>query len=503
MEFSLPPRRDSALDLARTTRRALRLTLGLLAVVSAAALLQMRDATRSSLSVLNGHDVLHELNRVQEVTAELRVLEADVISAGDVVLLEHFRELMTELDSARAALRTALADSPQQKHRLDTLDGLAMANARAVTNGMPSEAGVRVLREISDLQRRMEREQRQLLLARSRSMRRETIGVAGAMAGAMLLALLLGITAQRLIESELRRRAHAEEERDRMAEEVAVQAEELQAQNDELMESSEQLQAAQRQAEAANRAKGDFLAVMSHELRTPLNAMIGFGNVLRKNKRGTLDETDILYLERIGANATHLLALINQVLDLAKIDAGHVDVALEPTDVGEVARAVVRQLEGQLRSTAVRLQVDVAPDLAPISTDPAKLQQVLINLVGNAIKFTHAGTVAVRVVGDEAGSPARIEVADTGIGMSPERALRIFDEFEQGGAEVGRQYGGTGLGLSISRALCDALGHELTVASVLGEGSTFTIELSPSRIPRTVRDGERHEDVYAAGSRSQ
>ena len=479
MDFNLPLRPVGSLDLARTTRRALRLTLALLALICVAALLQMRDSTRSSLAVLNGHDVLHELNRVQEVTVELRTLEVEIITKGDAVLSARFRELIVELDSARAALRLALADSPPQQHRLDTLDRLVIANTRAAASGLPSADGVNALGEIGELERRMEGEQRQLLLTRSRSMRRETIGVAVAMAVALTLAVLLGLTAQKIVEGELRRRAEAEDERDRMAEEVAVQAEELQTQNDELLESSELLQAAHRQAEAANKAKGEFLAVMSHELRTPLNAMIGFSNVLRKNKRGTLDATDLTYLERIGANATHLLALINQVLDLAKIEAGHLDVVLESTDIGALAHSVVRQLEGQHQTSAVQLHADIAPGLAAMHTDPAKLQQVLINLVGNALKFTHEGSVTVCVAADGAGQAARIEVVDTGIGMSTERMLRIFDEFDQGGAEVGQKYGGTGLGLSISRALCEALGHELSARSTLGKGSTFVIELRP------------------------
>jgi PAS domain S-box-containing protein len=236
-------------------------------------------------------------------------------------------------------------------------------------------------------------------------------------------------------------------------------------------------------AEAASRAKSEFLAVMSHELRTPLNAIIGFSNVLGKDKRGVLNPLETRYVSRIGANATHLLSLINQVLDLAKIEAQHLEVTEGPLDVGALAASVAQQLEGQLDGRPVTLQTEIPEAVAIISTDAEKLRQVLINLVGNALKFTRKGSVTVRVVTDaKTHVPTRVEVSDTGIGIPSDHLETIFGAFEQGGTGVAREFGGTGLGLAISRALCHALGFDLVVRSTIGVGSTFRVELQRATV---------------------
>jgi signal transduction histidine kinase len=236
-------------------------------------------------------------------------------------------------------------------------------------------------------------------------------------------------------------------------------------------------------AEEANRAKSGFLARMSHELRTPLNAVIGFTNVLLRNQHGRLEPDEITYLGRISSNGRHLLGLINEVLDLAKIEAGHETVDLEPVSLGALVRDTVAELDVRATGASVRLQAFVSADLSEVVTDEAKLKQVLINLIGNAIKFTPpAGCVTVRVVCD---SPTRraacIEVEDTGIGIPEGRLGAIFDAFAQADDQTSRRFGGTGLGLSISRKLCDLLGYDLLVHSEVGVGSTFTILLNEPR----------------------
>jgi PAS domain S-box-containing protein len=231
-------------------------------------------------------------------------------------------------------------------------------------------------------------------------------------------------------------------------------------------------------AEAASHAKSDFLSRMSHELRTPLNSVIGFARVLRRHGAGKLEAQDLQYLDRIQANGEHLLKLVNDVLDVAKIEAGRVTVEWGAVRIDAVIREVVDQLEGQPRAAGVALRADVPPSPVMMQTDARLLRQVLINLVGNAIRFTHQGHVVVRLIVEPGTQrPLRIEVADTGIGIPADRQRAIFEPFEQADSTTTRAYGGTGLGLSIARSLCEALGYTLTVESTPGEGSTFSIRL--------------------------
>jgi signal transduction histidine kinase/CheY-like chemotaxis protein len=257
------------------------------------------------------------------------------------------------------------------------------------------------------------------------------------------------------------------------------------------------LRAAKEAAEAANRTKSDFLARMSHELRTPLNSVIGFANILLKNRGGNLRDQDAAYLNRISDNGRHLLLLINDILDLSKIEAGKIEVLNQNLDLKELVEDVVGQFEVQVRERPVELRVQIPNGLAPITTDPARLRQVLINLVGNAVKFTERGQVLVTVdVTGETARPARIRVVDTGVGIPEERLGAIFDAFEQAESSTARKYGGTGLGLPISKALCELLGYTLAVNSRVGSGTEFIIDLTPDG---AAADGAQEAAVPAGG----
>jgi two-component system, NarL family, sensor histidine kinase EvgS len=235
---------------------------------------------------------------------------------------------------------------------------------------------------------------------------------------------------------------------------------------------------------------------MSHELRTPLNSVIGFASVLLKNRQQTLSPQDLAYLTRIQDNGRHLLGLINDILDLSKIEAGGVELAPAPVDLAALVGDLLHQLGEHQLKPSVRLVAEVPPGLAPIESDPIRLKQVLLNLVGNAIKFTHEGSVTVRVTADpDSRRPRTIQVRDTGIGIPADRHEAVFQAFQQADNTTERRYGGTGLGLAISRSLLEAMGHELTLESEVGTGSTFTIHLfaadARSARPPEPRSGPR------------
>ncbi len=250
------------------------------------------------------------------------------------------------------------------------------------------------------------------------------------------------------------------------------------------------LQQAKMAAEAANRTKSEFLANMSHELRTPLNSVIGFSNILLKNKAGNLRPQELTYLERILDNGKHLLTLINQVLDLSKVEAGRMELDLTPVRLDQLVCETLSAVEGQIRNRDLALRTEVPPAIAPILTDLVKLKQILINLVGNAIKFTENGSVTVRVVvRPEDQVPVYLEVIDTGIGIPPEKLETVFQAFQQAESSTARKYGGTGLGLTIARSFCELLGYQLQLESQVGKGSTFRIMLSQEQgSPLIVKD---------------
>ena len=237
-------------------------------------------------------------------------------------------------------------------------------------------------------------------------------------------------------------------------------------------------------AEQANAAKSHFLANISHEIRTPMTAILGFAELLRDTQADPAERAE--WVETIRRNGDHLLAVINDLLDLSKIEAGRFDLELGPVCVPDVVRDVVRLLSVRAASRGITLDHSVEGDLprVPVRSDPVRVRQVLLNLVGNAVKFTDQGGVHVAVSAVPAGTrdiAFRVAVRDTGCGIEPSLMPRLFEPFTQSDASYTRAHGGTGLGLSISQRLAGLLGGRIEVASEPGRGSVFTLALTAPR----------------------
>jgi signal transduction histidine kinase len=242
-----------------------------------------------------------------------------------------------------------------------------------------------------------------------------------------------------------------------------------------------------KELEEVNRLKSQFLATVSHELRTPMNSIIGFSETLLNNLYGELNELQASRMERIRVNGYNLLALIDDLLDISKIDAGKMELMTDRVNIREAVVAVTQGLEGQAVKQGLYLSIQVPKDLPPVHADPQRLRQIMTNLVSNAIKFTPRGSVTIsgERVEWEGQSYVQTTVADTGIGISePDQAI-IFDEFRQADGSTTRTYGGTGLGLAITKKLVEMMGGSIWVESELGHGSRFSFILPIAAVPVT------------------
>jgi signal transduction histidine kinase len=247
--------------------------------------------------------------------------------------------------------------------------------------------------------------------------------------------------------------------------------------------SSQELLQANAEMRAANNAKSVFLTHMSHELRTPLNAVIGYAELLEEEAESRGHPECLPDLAKIKFAGKHLLKLISEILDFAKIESGKVTVTLERCGVGTALDEVSSTIEPLVRQNGNIFEIRCPKDIGEVSADPMRLRQILLNLLGNACKFTENAMISLRVAREKRNGRDWVlfRVEDQGIGMTPEQVAKLFQPFTQAGATTGKRYGGTGLGLAISQKLAQLMGGSISVESTPGQGSAFTLSLrSPS-----------------------
>jgi signal transduction histidine kinase len=260
--------------------------------------------------------------------------------------------------------------------------------------------------------------------------------------------------------------------------------------------------AARDEAQRANRAKNDFLAVMSHELRTPLNAIIGYGSMLRDGIPDPPTPGQRQQVERIGVSAKHLLSLIDEVLTLSRLELGRERITPTTIGVGTLVNEAAAMMEPDARKKGLVLSVVLPEDEITMVTDAGKLRQALVNLLGNAVKFTDAGEVRICARAEEQGEAVVFDVEDTGMGISADNLPRVFDAFWQVDQAPTRRVGGTGLGLHVTRRLVRLLGGDVSARSVVNQGSCFTIRVSRAWWGATedAHDVDREPTAVGAGT---
>jgi adenylate cyclase len=258
----------------------------------------------------------------------------------------------------------------------------------------------------------------------------------------------------------------------------------------------EEIQDKNRQLELASQHKSQFVANMSHELRTPLNAIIGLTEMMVTNAARFGTEKAQQPLQRVNRAGTHLLGLINQILDLSKIEAGKLELTLQTVQLAPLIDEVIETARQLAEQNKNRLIVDTQEDLGALTVDPMRLRQILLNLLSNACKFTKAGEVKLKARRLVDGRDwIEVAVSDSGIGMTSEQQAKLFEEFTQADASTAQRFGGTGLGLAITRKLARLMGGDVTVTSEPGKGSVFTVRL-PSGGPTPAKArGERDTSV--------
>ena len=454
--------------LARKLQFGFGVPIALLIALSVVSYRRVVATTTGAVSVRHSNQVIDTLAGLLSATQDIEAGYRGFGLVGDQRFLVAYEDGRAKAPAALAELGTLTADHPGQQRHLASLatrvaeemqlGGQVVrlrrdAGARSATDRVVSDDGMRVMDDIRQLIRDMRTEEERLLAARQltaeRSFRRLTMVLVLGFVSAILVLGLAGWMVSR----------------DTAARRASEQA---------LRESEERLRIAKDAAEAANHAKSEFLANMSHEIRTPMNGVVGMTDLVLDTEL-TSEQRENLLIVKSSAEA--LLTVINDILDFSRIEAGKLE--LDPIDfnprdaIGDTANTVA--LKAHQKGLELIVDVDAAVPQT-LRGDPGRLRQVLVNLLGNAIKFTHQGEVVLRVTSEAPTSQAvalHFSVRDTGVGIPPDRQQRVFEPFTQADGSMTRTYGGTGLGLTISSQLVQLMGGRLSMESEVGRGSTF------------------------------
>jgi signal transduction histidine kinase/ActR/RegA family two-component response regulator len=405
------------------------------------------------LASLKENKLVPTLVRLEEVAESIEVDAPGTLGAlhnlesallGPRARLDNAQEAFAEADGGLYAARRSVLESEQAARQLRARHGEVLDQVRT--------AGTAMERALTAHLQGMDRQNERVLYSTWMLM-------AGVSLAAMGVFLVVGVRVARVTRAQF----------------VAVEAarSSLASNQDVLRAINGELQAAQAQAEAASRAKSEFLANMSHEIRTPMSAIIGYADLLQDPAQKPEEKIECVRV--IRRNGEHLLGLINDILDISKIESGKMTVETIECSPVHVAEEVYSLMQVRALAKGLKLKVRYDFPLPRFRSDPLRLRQVLLNLVGNAIKFTGRGEVVLKV--SATGKELKFEVQDTGIGMTPEAAARVFESFTQADASMTRRFGGTGLGLMISRRLVRMLGGEVTLRSKLGVGTTAAVTL--------------------------
>ena len=453
----------------------------------------------SAVLIADAERVDHEHTEINTLTdfysqvQDIRIASRGFAVFGDERFLRHQHlalnramadlevlETLSENDRDRANLLTV---RQLFREKLKSTDQLVNRRRESGLMGCLQLVGRQLDQDLNDDLRatlgNMIQQQREELVRSAQSARNSSRRMRVAIICGCLAELVVAVAAAVAIRRFLRERQNALSELRRSAAELSDAKDAIEQQASVLAENTAQLEIARQNSDAASAAKSTFLANMSHEIRTPLTAILGYAELLLEPDQSASDRHDCLQIVR--RSAKHLLELINDILDLSKIEAGRMTIECIPCSAAQLISEVVSMIRPRAQEKKVALRLDFdGPIPERINTDPLRLRQILVNLLGNAIKFTTDGDVIVRVSCDRAPDNRgvlQVRIVDTGIGMTRDQLERIFQPFTQADDATTRRFGGTGLGLTISKRLTEMLGGDITVVSEPGVGSTFTVAI--------------------------